>query len=111
MKILLACVFLLGSPLWAAPKVVVISLDGFPASALKDPRLPIPTLRRLMREGSFAESMQPINPTVTWPNHTTMVTGVNASAHQVLWNGELLPASEGKAPTVDARRSKDEMVH
>jgi predicted AlkP superfamily pyrophosphatase or phosphodiesterase len=115
MKVLLACAFFFASSLWAAPtgapEVVVISLDGFPASALKDPRLPIPTLRRLMREGSFAESMQPINPTVTWPNHTTLVTGVDASVHQVLWNGELIPASQGKAPTVDARRSKDEMVH
>ena len=34
--------------------VVVISLDGFPAYALDDPRLPIPTLRRLAREGVAA---------------------------------------------------------
>ena len=34
--------------------VVVISLDGLPAYALDDPKLPIPTLRRLMREGAFA---------------------------------------------------------
>jgi len=34
--------------------VVVISLDGFPAYALKDPRLPIPTLRWLAREGAVA---------------------------------------------------------
>ena len=32
-------------------KVVVISLDGFPAYALDDPKLPVPTLRRLMRNG------------------------------------------------------------
>src|ERR1700760_4759988 len=56
--------------------VVVISLDGFPAYALKDPRLPIRTLRKLASEGAVAESMQPINPTVTWPNHTAIVTGV-----------------------------------
>jgi hypothetical protein len=91
-------------------KVLVISLDGFPAYALKDPRLPVPTLRRLMRERSYADSMQPINPTVTWPNHTTMVTGVDASVHQVLWNGQLIPPHAGEAPHVDALRSKDDMV-
>ena len=69
--------------------MVVISLDGFPAYALNDPRLPIPTLRKLAREGAAAAAMQPINPTVTWPNHTTMVTGVDASRHQVLFNGLL----------------------
>jgi hypothetical protein len=42
--------------------VVVMSLDGFPAYALKDPRLPIPTLRKLAREGVVADSMQPVNP-------------------------------------------------
>ena len=69
--------------------VVVISLDGFPAYALEDPRLPIPTLRKLAGEGAAATAMQPINPTVTWPNHTTMVTGVDAAHHQVLFNGLL----------------------
>jgi predicted AlkP superfamily pyrophosphatase or phosphodiesterase len=101
----------LGGQTTGRHKVVVISLDGFPAYALKDPRLPVPMLRRLMREGSFAESMRPVNPTVTWPNHTTMVTGVNASVHQVLFNGQVIPPAGGKAPYVDARRSKDEMVH
>jgi hypothetical protein len=34
--------------------VVVISLDGFPAYALDDPTLPIPTLRQLIRAGVSA---------------------------------------------------------
>ena len=59
--------------------VVVISLDGFPAYALDDPRLPIPTLRKLAREGAVARSMRPVNPTVTWPNHTAIVTGGSSS--------------------------------
>ena len=33
--------------------------------------------------------MQPVNPTVTWPNHTAIVTGVDASEHHVLFNGLL----------------------
>ena len=61
---------------------MVISLDGFPAYAFDDPRLPIPTLRKLAREGVAAASMQPVNPTVTWPNHTAIVTGVDASQHR-----------------------------
>lgn len=56
--------------------VLIISLDGFPAHALDDPKLPIPTLRHLIENGVSAR-MTTVNPTITWPNHTTMVTGVS----------------------------------
>src|SRR5450756_590305 len=69
------------------PMVVVISLDAFAAKSLQDPSIPAPTLHALMHSGSYATSMQPINPTVTCPNHTAMGTGVNASRHQVVVNG------------------------
>src|ERR1700754_54937 len=84
--------------------VVVISLDGFPAYALKDPRLPIPTLRKLASEGAIAESMQPINPTVTWPNHTAMVTGVDASEHRVVFNGLLEHPETDGPPKIEPWR-------
>jgi len=90
--------------------VIVISLDGFPAYALEDPRLPIPTLRKLAREGAAAHSMLPINPTVTWPNHTAMVTGVNASQHQVLVNGLITHPPDGII-AIEPWRDKDIMVH
>ena len=90
--------------------VIVISLDGFPAYALDDPRLPIPTLRKLAREGVIAASMRPINPTVTWPNHTAIVTGVNASEHQVLFNGLLTRSPDGSTPTIEPWRDKEELV-
>jgi predicted AlkP superfamily pyrophosphatase or phosphodiesterase len=90
---------------------VVISLDGFPAYALDDPRLPIPTLRKLAREGAAATAMQPINPTVTWPNHTTMVTGVDASRHQVLFNGLLTRNPADHSMVIEPWRNKDLLVH
>lgn len=86
-------------------------LDGFPAYALDDPRLPIPTLRKLAREGAAATSMQPVNPTVTWPNHTAIVTGVNASEHQVLFNGLLTRPAGGARPSIEPWRDKELLVH
>jgi predicted AlkP superfamily pyrophosphatase or phosphodiesterase len=91
--------------------VVVISLDGFPAYAFDDPRLPTPTLRKLAREGVIAAGMRPVNPTVTWPNHTAMVTGVDGSRHQVLYNGMLTHPAGKVAPVVEAWRDKEMMVH
>jgi predicted AlkP superfamily pyrophosphatase or phosphodiesterase len=90
--------------------VVLISLDGFPAAALDDPRLPAPTLQRLVREGTRAAAMIPVNPVVTWPNHTTMVTGVLPQDHRVLFNGILVRDSVTGRPKVEPWRDKREMV-
>jgi predicted AlkP superfamily pyrophosphatase or phosphodiesterase len=93
------------------PIVVLITIDGFPARALKDPRLPMPTLRMLEANGAHADAMQPINPTVTWPNHTTLITGVNASSHHVLANGLITLPIDGRAPNVKPWVPKDELVY
>jgi len=89
--------------------VVVISLDGFKASALADPALPLPTLRRLAKEGATARTMRPVNPTVTWPNHTAIVTGVTPAKHGVVYNG-LLVRDPGVPPRIEPWLDKKDMV-
>lgn len=91
--------------------VVVISLDGFPAYALDDPKLPIPTLRKLAKDGAVAASMKPVNPTVTWPNHTAIVTGDPPADHQVLFNGLLTRTESGTKPTIEPSTEKERLVH
>jgi predicted AlkP superfamily pyrophosphatase or phosphodiesterase len=90
--------------------VVIISLDGFPGWALEDPYLPVPTLRRLASSGAVAAGMRPVNPTVTWPNHTAIVTGVTPAKHGVLFNGTLV-RDAGAPPRVEPWRDKKDMVH
>ncbi|QHN02908.1 sulfatase-like hydrolase/transferase [Granulicella sp. WH15] len=95
----------------AKPIVIVISLDGLPARALQDPKLPMPTLRSLAAAGAVADAMQPINPTMTWPNHTTLITGVDASHHHVMANGLIAFPPDGSAPEVKPWVDKDKLVH
>jgi predicted AlkP superfamily pyrophosphatase or phosphodiesterase len=90
--------------------VVVISLDGFPARMLNDPDVPLPALRALAARGAVADGMRPVNPAVTWPNHTTFVTGVTAARHGVLFNGLLVRDRGGMPPHVEPWRDKREMV-
>lgn len=90
-------------------KVVVISLDGFPANALDDPKLPIPTLRKLIASGAGGP-MLAINPTITWPNHTAMVTGVGADAHGLLLNGAIVRTGAWPPVKVDATVDKVNLV-
>lgn len=93
------------------PVVIFVTLDGFPARALEDPRLPMPTLRALAASGAVAEGIRPINPTVTWPNHTALITGVNASKHQVMANGLIQFPADGGAPEVEPWVDKEKLVH
>lgn len=91
--------------------VVVISLDGFPAYTLQDPALPVPTLRHLAETGSSANRMIPINPTVTWPNHTAMVTGVRSPRHGLLYNGTLVRTGGWPPVKIEPWIDKEKMVH
>lgn len=90
--------------------IVLISLDGFAGWAMDDPHLPVPTLRRLAQNGATArDGMRPVNPTVTWPNHTSMVSGVGAARHTLLFNG-LLIREPGVPPRIEPWRDRTEMV-
>lgn len=90
--------------------VILITIDGLAAYYFKDAQAPIPTLRRLAAEGAYAEGMRVANPAVTWPNHTTLVTGVHPSKHSVLFNGVLQRPGPGLAVRVDGAKSKSDLV-
>ena len=66
--------------------VVLISVDGLAHYYFDDPKAEMPTIRQLAAEGARAEKMKCSMPTVTWPNHTTLVTGVNPGKHGVIGN-------------------------
>lgn len=91
--------------------VVLISVDGFPAWIWKDPNLVIPNLRKLAAEGAVAEAMTVSNPSITWINHTTLVTGVNPRKHGVLFNGLLIRGGPTEPLALEPWRDKAELVH
>jgi predicted AlkP superfamily pyrophosphatase or phosphodiesterase len=79
-----------------APHVLVISIDGMrPQSYINAAPARIPTLRRLAREGVWAEGVTGVLPTVTYPSHTTMITGVPPARHGIENNTILDP--EGRS--------------
>ena len=90
--------------------VVLITIDGFPAEMMSDPKTPIPRIRELAREGVVAEGMRVSTPSVTWPNHTTLVTGVHPDKHSVLYNGVLTRKGPGEPVAVDPKKTKAELV-
>lgn len=92
------------------PKVIIISLDGFPADALWDEMVALPTLRKLATDGAWSSSMIVSNPSLTWPNHTTLVTGVHPEKHHLTVNGRIVHEENGRVWS-DNDRDRAELVH
>lgn len=66
--------------------VVLVSIDGLRPDFYLSNEYDAPTLKKLAASGIAAEALVPIFPTLTYPNHTTMVTGVESARHGVLSN-------------------------
>ncbi len=84
--------FLLAASLAAKQPLVVISVDGLD-NRCPLTRLQIPNLRRMMREGQATRGVIGVVPTITWPSHTTIITGADPVVHGILGNQR--PKSEG----------------
>jgi predicted AlkP superfamily pyrophosphatase or phosphodiesterase len=54
--------------------------------------------------------MEPVNPSVTWPNHTSMVTGVTPAKHGVLYNGLPVRPGPGQPLRVEPWVDKTQLV-
>jgi predicted AlkP superfamily pyrophosphatase or phosphodiesterase len=79
----------------ARPLVVLVTIDGMLGDYLGTAdayHLKIPTLRRLMREGSRSERTLSVFPTLTGTAHTSLVTGTWAGKHGILGNNRFDPA-------------------
>jgi predicted AlkP superfamily pyrophosphatase or phosphodiesterase len=69
--------------------VVVVTLDGMLPDSYMHPDdhgLKIPTLRWMKDHGAFSDGALSVFPTVTYPSHTSMVTGVVPGKHGIVAN-------------------------
>lgn len=73
----------------AAPLLVVISVDGLRpdyVTAADAHGAKVPHLRKFLHEGTYAQGVTGVIPTVTYPSHTTLMTGVWPAKHGILAN-------------------------
>lgn len=74
------------------PKLLVLSVDGLDWRYLRDRDalgLKIPNIRKLLARSQVADGVTGVWPTVTWPSHTSMLTGVRPDQHGILANAAL----------------------
>jgi predicted AlkP superfamily pyrophosphatase or phosphodiesterase len=71
------------------PLLVVVSIDGLRPdyiTAADEHGAKVPNLRRFLKEGAYAEGVEGVVPTVTYPSHTTLMTGVWPAKHGIFAN-------------------------
>jgi predicted AlkP superfamily pyrophosphatase or phosphodiesterase len=76
------------------PSVLMISVDGMRpdyVTQADEHGLKLPTLRSFMRRGAYAEGVTGVFPTITYPSHTTIVTGVWPAEHGIVNNQRFDP--------------------
>lgn len=95
--IVILFLILLTSQAFAAKRVMLISWDGFRPAFVTSDKFKTPNTRKLLKDSAYSLELEPINPTVTYPNHTTMVTGVPSSVHGILSNS-VFDAKKGPLP-------------
>lgn len=110
---LAAAAALLPAAAQAAP-VLLISIDGLrPGDVIEAQQrgLKLPNLRRFLIEGAYATGVVGVLPTVTYPSHTTLITGASPARHGIWSNTTFDPlqvnsggwywyASDIKLPTL-----------
>jgi predicted AlkP superfamily pyrophosphatase or phosphodiesterase len=70
-----------------ARHVVMVSIDGMrPQVYSESSQAKVPTIRRLMQRGAWSRGVTGVMPTVTYPSHTTMITGVSPAVHGIYDN-------------------------
>lgn len=71
--------------------VVLITVDGFRPDFYLDPAWDAVNIRKLMEDGTHARGVNSVFPSMTYPSHTTIVTGVQPVKHGVYYNNMFEP--------------------
>lgn len=94
-----------------AEHVILVSIDGWAHHYFDDPKCHMPAVKALAANGVRSKRMECSFPTVTWTNHTTLVTGVHPAKHGVLANEYFDREQRKKIPLIpDPLFNKDEIV-
>jgi len=69
--------------------IYMVSVDGMvPETYVRPDKygLKVPFLREMVRSGVWSDGVEPVMPAVTYPSHTTLVTGVVPGTHGIVTN-------------------------
>lgn len=69
--------------------LVIISLDSLGFRDINEHRSELPTLNKLVNGGTWVKEVKGIYPTLTYPSHTTIITGQYPNVHGIVNNTKI----------------------
>ena len=66
--------------------VILISVDGFRPNFYQEMKWPAPNLKMMAKNGVSSDGVRGIYPSVTYPSHTTLITGAFPVNHGIYYN-------------------------
>jgi predicted AlkP superfamily pyrophosphatase or phosphodiesterase len=81
-----------------AKHVIFVTIDGFRPDFYLDSQWQTPNLRALMKDGAYAKGVNSVFPSMTYPSHTTIITGVQPAKHGVYYNNMFTPDGAQQQP-------------
>lgn len=70
----------------ASKHVLLVSIDGLRPEFYKSDKWHAPNLKKLKAEGVYADKNYSVFPSVTYPSHTSIITGALPARHGVYYN-------------------------
>jgi hypothetical protein len=87
------------APRRLAPALLLLSIDGLmPSQVLQSQALgaQVPNLRQMVEQGAYATGVRTVVPSLTYPAHTTLITGTSPATHGILGNLVFDPTGTNK---------------
>lgn len=66
--------------------VILVTIDGFRPNFYLEDKWDTPNLKQIKQEGAHAYGVNSVFPSLTYPSHTTIVTGVQPAKHGIFYN-------------------------
>lgn len=81
-----------------AKHVIFLTIDGFRPDFYLDSEWQTPNLHAVMKDGAYAKGVNSVFPSMTYPSHTTIVTGVQPAKHGIFYNNIFTPDGAPQQP-------------
>ncbi|UOE47496.1 ectonucleotide pyrophosphatase/phosphodiesterase [Mucilaginibacter sp. SMC90] len=100
LSIVVLALFITAGQLMAqtAKHVIFVTIDGFRPDFYLDSGWQTPNLHALMQDGAYAKGVNSVFPSMTYPSHTTIVTGVQPAKHGIFYNNIFTPDGAPQQP-------------
>lgn len=73
---------------------MLVSIDALRPDFYQNEKWPAPTLQQFASQGAFARQVRSVFPALTYPAHTTIVTGARPATHGVVHNRPFEPPTQ-----------------